>query len=370
MLSEGRQRKRINILHVVPAFYPATYWGGPITSLFGLCNSLAARPGLELKVLSTDTAGPRLSERLEVTQFPMRYPAGYDVFFTRRRWGKAVSPGLLTQLWPMIRWADVVHLTGTYSFPVIPTLLLCRMLRKPVVWSPQGALQRWAGSSRPWAKWFWEQLCNALLVKGRSVLHVTSRDEGHKSASRIPRADIACIPNGIDLPILPRARAWKTGGGLHLLYIGRLDPIKGIENLLVALPKVSGVETHLAICGRGATDYEEELQWLVSKLGLREPAPFRGMTHGQAKNPAFLEADLCVVPSFTENFGMVVAEALAHGGPVIASRGTPWAEFETRDSGLWGGNSPESLAKAITAMSQRNLQAMGVKCLQCMETAF
>jgi glycosyltransferase involved in cell wall biosynthesis len=138
----------------------------------------------------------------------------------------------------------------------------------------------------------------------------------------------------------------------------------------VALPKVSGIETHLAICGRGATDYEEELQRLVSKLGLAERVHFRGMTHGEEKTRVFFQADLCVVPSFTENFGMVVAEALAHGVPVIASRGTPWAELELRDCGLWVDNSPESLAKAITSMSQRNLQDMGRKGRQWMETAF
>lgn len=278
----------MNILYVASAFYPATYWGGPIFSLFGLCNTLAARRGLELRVLTTDTAGPRLTERLSVTDFPTRYAAGYDVYFTRRRWGREISPGLLARLWAMIRWADVVHLTGTYSFPVIPTLLLCRVLGKPVVWSSNGALQRWTGSSHPWAKRLWEHVCNALLVQGRNVLHVTSEDEERKSALRIPRAEVARIPHGVALPTLPLERTWRPGGQMRLLYIGRLDPIKGIENLLAALANVSGVDTQLAIFGRGAPEYEHELLRLVEKLGLGKRVHFRGVAEGAEKTRAFL----------------------------------------------------------------------------------
>src|SRR5258708_2669679 len=243
----------IRILHVTPAFYPATYWGGPIYSVFGLCNALAVIPSVSLKVLTTDSAGSRLRDRVQVTDFPMRF-RGYDVFFCRRQWAASVAPGMILRLWPMIRWADAVHVTGVYSPPTIPALLICRLLGKPLVWSPRGALQRWSGTSHPWAKRLWERVCNALLVKRRSVLHVTSEDEGHESALRILRAEIACIPNGIDLPTLPAERVWKPKGRLRLLYIGRLDPKKGIENLLAALAQLLDGEMELAICGRGAAD--------------------------------------------------------------------------------------------------------------------
>src|SRR5437867_6880662 len=152
----------VRLLHIIPAYYPATYWGGPIYSVYGLCNALAKTPGVSLRVLTTDTAGPSRSDSVEVTGVPMRYPGGYEVFVCRRRWAASVSPGMLLRLWPMIRWADVVHLTAVYSPPTIPTLLISRLLGKPLVWSPRGALQRWEGSTRVMSKALWEWVCRVF----------------------------------------------------------------------------------------------------------------------------------------------------------------------------------------------------------------
>jgi glycosyltransferase involved in cell wall biosynthesis len=80
---------------------------------------------------------------------------------------------------------------------------------------------------------------------------------------------------------------------------------------------------------------------------------------GGSKRDAFLHADVCVVPSFTENFGMVAAEALAHGVPVIASRGTPWADLEKHGCGLWVDNTPAILARSIMEIRSENLYEMG-----------
>jgi len=357
----------MNILHVVPTFYPATYWGGPIFSLFGLCNALGGKAEIDLRILTTDAAGPRLSEQVKVSSFPMRYAPGYDVYMTRRRWGSEVSPRLLSLLGPMVRWADVVHITGTYSFPVIPALFLCRIWRKPLVWSPRGALQRWAGTSHRAAKWAWERLCNRLLVEGRCVLHVTSEAEGRMSAIRIPRAPIACIPNGIELPQLENGRQWRPGGEFRLLFIGRLDPIKGIENLLRALKTPMAENARLSICGSGAKDYEDKLRQLVATLALGARVRFLGHVDRPEKSRVFFESDACILPSFSENFGMVVLEALAHGIPVIASRGTPWAGLERQGCGLWVDNSPAGLAEAIQQIERADLDIMGTRGRQWME---
>jgi hypothetical protein len=148
----------VKVLHVTPAFYPATHWGGFTRSVPGLCDALAQKPAVDLKVLTTDSDGPETQQNISVKSFPKRFPAGYDVYYCRRIAGRSVSPGLLLRLWSLARWADVVHLTATYSFPTIPTLLVCRILRKPLVWSPRGALQRWPGTSRARAKSVWEKI--------------------------------------------------------------------------------------------------------------------------------------------------------------------------------------------------------------------
>jgi glycosyltransferase involved in cell wall biosynthesis len=338
-------------------------------SVYGLCNALASMPGMQLEVLTTDSAGPRWDQRVDVGRFPWTSPAGYPVYHCRRLWGISVSPGLFRRLAPMVRAADVVHLTSAYSFPTIPTLLLCRIFGKPVVWSPRGQLQRWEGSTRPALKRIWEMVCNRLLSPQRSALHVTSQSEAEESRRRVARARVEIVGNGVEIPPVLGERAWRPDGMLRLLYIGRLHPKKGIENLLQALGALDDNVT-LIVCGAGEPAYETSLKNLVNTLGLRTRVRFQGHVEGERKSNAFRETDICVVPSYTENFAMVVAEALAHGVPVIASRGTPWKELVQRDCGLWVENDPASLVKAVTEIRNRNLSQMGSNGRQWMQDSF
>lgn len=359
----------MRVLHVVPTFFPATYYGGPIYSLLGLCNALARHNEVKLRVLTTDSNGPTRRDHLLVKEFPVRRAEGYEVYYCRKMWGKEFSWKLLRMLRAMIQCADVVHLTSAYSFSTLPTLLLCRLMRKPVVWSPRGALQRWEGSTRPLLKRIWEMICNWLLSPQRSALHVTSRNEAEESRRRITRARVEIVGNGVEIPSVLGERAWRLDGTLRLLYIGRLHPKKGIENLLQALGALDD-NVMLTVCGAGEPAYETSLKNLVHTLGLQARVRFQGHVDGEQKSEAFREADVCVVPSFTENFAMVAAEALAHGVPVIASRGTPWKELVQRDCGLWVENDPASLVKAITEMRNRNLGQMGRNGRQWMQESF
>jgi len=279
---------------------------------------------------------------------------------------------MLWWLWPMIRWADVVHLTGTYSFPTIPTLLACRLLKKPLVWSPRGALQateEWKGAKKLKLKKVWEKICVAVMPK-KCILHVTSEKEREASLERLPNAVATMIPNGTDIPELLPPRQWRPDGLLRLLFLGRLDPQKGIENLLEALSQIESNDVRLDIYGTGDPSYSKRLACLANDLRLGDQVRFHGRVEAEEKIKVFLAADLCVVPSHGENFGMVVIEALAHGIPVIVSKGTPWAEVEEKGCGCWVENSPESLSQAILAMRSRDLAEMGQRGRRWMEQCF
>jgi len=202
-------------------------------------------------------------------------------------------------------------------------------------------------------------MCNATIPKGRCILHVTSEVEKKTSLLSIPKASAVVIANGVEYQDNLPSRNWKPNGRLRLLFLGRLDPKKGIENLLRALAQLSDDSIGLTICGMGDPRYAETLRALVRALGLNEQVNFLGHVTGDAKRSAFLEADICVVPSHSENFGMVVAEALAHGVPVVVSKGAPWAEVEEKGCGRWVENSPDSLAGAILDLRARNLAKMG-----------
>jgi len=365
----------VRILHITPAYYPATYWGGPMFSVLSLNNALAAMPDVELKVLTTDSAGPKVSQRVDIeTVNPAWYP-GQDVFFARRIAGNSISLDLLAKLVPLIRWADVVHLTATYSFPSIPTLIACRWLDTPLVWSPRGAIlddDAWQCLKRRRLKDIWLGLCNSLIKKGRVSLHVTSEDEKTASVARLPKANATIVRNGVDVPTALSPRTWLKGGTLRLLFIGRLAPKKGLENLLNAMKVLeSDLDIQLTICGTGEKDYERSLKAKAGHLLLLDKSVhFVGHVDGERKREAFINSDVCVIPSFSENFCMVVAESLAHGTPVIASHGTPWSQIEDRQCGMWVANDPRTLVQSILAIRKENLDKMGERGWKWMRDEF
>lgn len=345
----------MKILHISPSFYPATHYGGPVYTSYSLCNALVTIQGVELRVLTTDSDGPGT---IPIESIPTRLPIGYDVYYCRRWFGADVAPGLFRRLYPMIKWADVVHLTAVYSPPTLPVLFMCAVIGRPVVWSPRGALQRWEGSTRPRVKSSWDNLCNFLCKSERVVLHLTSEEERLESVERIPNARAVVIRNGIELPGPNGYQQQRRKDELQLLYLGRLHPIKGVENLLQAL-RLLRTDARLSICGDGESDYVGRLRTMVRELGLTGRVEFHGRVEGQEKERQFREADLCVVPSFKENFCIVVAESLARGIPVIASRGTPWQRLEEMGCGFWVDNNSEALAKAVDAAATMPLLEMG-----------
>jgi glycosyltransferase involved in cell wall biosynthesis len=290
------------------------------------------------------------------------YP-NQDVIITRRVAGASMSFEMLKKLPGLVYWADVVHLTATYSFPTIPTLVLCRIFSKPLVWSPRGAIQdasEWEGSKHRKLKRMWERFCNTLIPFGGVVTHTTSKREQVATQKRLPRATAMIVPNGVDSPDDLPNRDWLPDGRLRLIYLGRLSPKKGIENLLHAIDIIDDPTVSLTIFGEGDIAYSAGLNELAVQLGLLGKSVFfAGKVDGEAKSTAFYNADVCVVPSHSENFCMVVAEALAHGVPVVASRGTPWAEIEENQCGFWVDNNPTSLAKAIVQIRALELPKMG-----------
>jgi len=356
----------LKVLHVSPSFYPAGHYGGSTASSYGLCNAVAKTPGVELRVLTTDSDGPR---RIEIKSFPVKLLEGYDVYYCRRWFAADIAPRMFWRLPRMIRWADIVHLTAVYSPPTIPTLFLCRLLGKPVMWSTRGALQSWGERKRKKFKRVWEKTCDLFCSPERVMLHVTSEQEKVESVERIQHAQAVVIPNGVEWSQANGYQSRRTADRTRLLFLGRLHPKKGIENLLRALATMANGVT-LSVCGEGEFDYQSHLKSLAAELDLTKRVTFHGRVDGEAKEQQFAEADLCVVPSFTENFCNVVAEALARGVPVIASKGTPWARVTEVDCGWWVDNDAATLAHAIRQAQTMPLREMGERGRQWMQREF
>jgi glycosyltransferase involved in cell wall biosynthesis len=357
----------MKVLHVVPSFHPAYSYGGPIRSTFELCRN-EVELGCEVRVLTTDADG--LDRVLDVDKTKeVELPEGFRVRYCPRRQRHSVSPTLMHLLPTFMRWADVVHLTGVYNFPTFPTILLGRLLHKPLIWSPRGALQRWEGSSRIGLKGIWDFLWYHTADRVELTMHATSEQESRETLARFPKLRMATIPNGVDVPV--HINRIGRNGGLRLLFIGRLDPKKGIEALLKACSLADLAQPwRLAIAGWGEPEYVSQLKEQIHALGLDGRVEMLGAVLSNEKKGLFERSDVALVPSYTENFAIVVAEALAHGVPVIASKGTPWSRLEEMRCGLWVNNDPESLADAIRSISTMPLPDMGRRGREWMQREF
>ncbi len=357
----------MRVLHVVPSFHPARVYGGPIGTVYALCRRLA-RLGCEVRVFTTNADGPEAVLPVENDR-EVAFD-GFRVRYFPRRFGEFFSPALLASLPAAIRRADVIHVTGLYSFTTIPALALGKLFEKPVVLSPRGALNGWAGQRRKRLKRAWEAVCR--IASPRNLrFHVTSEEEQANSRARFPTSETVLIGNGVELP--PPAPRARVPGTLRILYLGRLHPIKAVDNLIAACAQLNAkerIEWSLVIAGAGDAAYTERLRQMIARHGLSSRARLIGEVTGEAREAAFRESDLLVLPSHSENFGMAVAEALARGVPAIAGKNTPWKRLESMGCGLWVENDPASLAGALRRISKMPLEEMGARGRAWMEREF
>jgi glycosyltransferase involved in cell wall biosynthesis len=208
----------------------------------------------------------------------------------------------------------------------------------------------------------WNFLCSMLLHPNKTILHTTSVEERDFSLTIFPRVKAVVIGNGVDTPLVLPKRDYCPNGKLRLLFLSRLHRKKGLENLLDAMVELKDLKISLSIYGAGDKAYVSSLQERAQRLGLLDDTVcFLGQADGESKKNAFMNADVFVLPSYSENYGIAIAEALSYGVPVIASHGAPWQKIEEKKCGLWVENTPQSLAQAVRAIRQMDLADMG-KC--------
>jgi len=212
---------------------------------------------------------------------------------------------------------------------------------------------------------FWN-LLQGRVIHRSACIHVTSAQEYEEIRNFGLANPIAIVPNGIDLPESPEYEQPENAStGRVVLSLGRIHPKKGLDRLVRAWAELEPRHPRwgLRIVGPSEAGYGSELSALAQSLGLARVV-VDGPLYDHAKWDAYRSADVFVLPTLNENFGLTVAEALAAGTPVISTKGAPWSRLESEDCGWWIDHGVEPLAVVLDramSMSRTSLKRMGDK---------
>ena len=250
---------------------------------------------------------------------------------------------------------DVMHIHGIWSGLLHKAAGYANANNIPIVWSTHGMTAPWSMKHKWWKKLPAWLLYQKSDLQGASVIHCTTEQEVEWN-KKFGFKKCIVVPLGTEIKPLNLLNV--TGKSHCLLFVGRIYPVKGLKQLISAWGKVvRDLEADmrrerwkLRIVGPDQAGHRSELEAMVVGLQLEEFVELVGPKYDVELEKEYDNCDCLVLPSFTENFGGVIVDALAHGKPCIASTFTPWCELRERECGWWVSNEPEVLASAIYEM--------------------
>jgi glycosyltransferase involved in cell wall biosynthesis len=331
----------------VPSYIPAWRYGGPIHSVHGLCAALAAR-GHRVDVATTNVDGDGDSD------VPLGTPVDIDgvkvhYFRSTRLRRLYYAPSLRRFIAGSIERWQIVHGHSVFLWPTFAAARVARRFHKPYVLSPRGMLVRALIERRsPWRKRAWIALVEKRSIADAAAVHVTSALEAHElmALGLEPRRTFE-ISNGIDLGAGDGPA--PGSGEKYILFLGRISWKKGLDRLVAAVAWVPGWT--LVVAGNDDEDYWPRIAARAQELGVAARVRYAGFVSGQPKRDLIANASLLALPSYSENFGNVVLEAMAAGVPVAVSPEVGLARTVTEtQSGLVVSGEPEVFGRAMAQL--------------------
>lgn len=297
----------------------------------GLSAALA-KQGVDVTILTTNSNG-------DFGQLPLSVPLaqplkeqGYEVIYFNcspfRRY--KFSLGLLNWLWHHGQDYDLAHIHALFSPISTAAATLCRLKKLPYILRPLGTLDPLDLRKKQALKKIYGNLLERPNLQGAAAIHFTTQQEANVSERYGTNSPAVILPLGVTLPSLPDLEPCQlpsnTATDQHiptLLFLSRIDPKKGLELLISALENLKrvGVDFHFILAGSNPQDpdYEQQILAQVQASTIATDTAIAGFVEGEAKWYLLKKADLLILPSYYENFGIVVAEAMAVGTPVLIS---------------------------------------------------
>ncbi len=322
------------IVHIIPAI--SLVYGGPSQAILGLSAALA-RQGAEVTVLTTDANGDAGQPPLDVPLDRPVWQDGYCVRYFRcspfRRY--KFSLPLLQWLWQHASEFDVAHVHALFSPVSSLAATVARSRRLPYILRPLGTLDPADLRKKRGLKQIYATLLERPNLQGAAAIHFTSSEEAEISERFGATTRDAVIPLGVSLPEIgetvdpqwqsldAKLRSLHQSGCPIVLFMSRIEPKKGLDLLIPALKRLTedGENFHFVLAGSNPQDskYEANIRQQIATSSLGQKTTITGFVRGEFKTRLLQWADLFVLPSYYENFGIAVAEAMAAGTAVVIS---------------------------------------------------
>jgi glycosyltransferase involved in cell wall biosynthesis len=349
------------VIHSIASLGGAT--GGPARSVPNLCTYLN-RSGLRVGLFYGEAEGDGppmlpLGRGIAVQSSPC-----LSLWRGRLRVAPAFGRGLEDFI--LGQSGQVLHDHGIWLASNRAAAATAGKLGLPLVVSPRGMLTRWSLTHHALKKKIAWQLYQKKALGAAQCIHATSRAEADDLRALGIKNPIAVVPNGTEMPPAGIRPAAKSAGSRRMLFLSRLHAKKGGSDLLNAFSRNAALAARhgweLIIAGPDENGERRKLEKLAQALGLKDRVSFLGAVEGNDKWGLLKSADLVVLPTYSENFGVVVAEALASGVPVLTTKGAPWRDLVSHRCGWWcpvGEDAVTSALKAAMNTKPEVLKAMG-----------
>ncbi len=326
----------MRILQIIPSI--ALVYGGPSQMVRGLSSALAAQ-GMDVTILTTDSNGDTGQPPLDV---PLNQPVsedGYTVRYFRcspfRRY--KFSLNLLNWLWQHAAEFDIAHIHALFSPVSSGAARVAKLRQLPYILRPLGTLDPADLQKKKQVKQIYATLLERGNIAGAAALHFTSQPEAQISERFGVSTKDLVIPLGVNPPNFETENKVSNNPPV-ILFMSRIEPKKGLNLLIPALEQVlaAGYSFKLILAGSNPQDpgYETQIQTQIQQSSLKQYTTFTGFVTGEEKARLLKTADLFVLPSYYENFGIAVAEAMVAGIPVVISDGVQiWEQIQQAEAG-------------------------------------
>jgi glycosyltransferase involved in cell wall biosynthesis len=329
---------------------------GVSVSVAGLTKSLSSL-GIPIEVI---TAGKL--DGLEIPRSQIFNLSAIDVQSLRIYFALKFGPQVRSRIENFK--PDIIHDHGLWGQTNWSSTSIALRRKIPLVISTRGTLSPWALKYKGLRKRIAWKCFQQSILQAAGLLHSTSYKEAEDLRKLGLKTPIAVIPNALELPVenlFPKIISTSSSEKVAL-FLSRIHPVKGLLDLMQAWSAVRPPGWRMLVVGRDENGFLSEVQQVTNSLGLSDIVEFIGPVDSKKKWDYYRRANLFILPSYSENFGLVIAEALACGVPVITTTGTPWKEIKDWQCGWWiepGVNTLTEVLTQATSMPFIDLCQMG-----------